>query len=60
MLQLDILGLNWNTAIIVFMKIFRMHRRRYKSRHLIIMFIGTPYILMYKYNKDIVLDLCKY
>ena len=32
----------WNTAIILFMKKCHMDRRRYKSRHLIPMFIKTP------------------
>ena len=38
----DIRCLDWNTEIIVFMKKFRMDRRRYKSCHWIPMFIGTP------------------
>jgi len=36
----DIVCLNWNTAIIVFLTKFRMDRRRYKSLHFIN--IGTP------------------
>ena len=38
--------LSWNTAIIVFMKKCRMDQRRYKSRHWIPMFIGTPCIIL--------------
>ena len=40
----DIRRLSWNTAIVVFIKKCRMVRRRYKSRHWISMFIGTPCI----------------
>ena len=39
---LDVVCLSWNTAIIVCMRKCRMDRRRYKSRHWIPMFIGTP------------------
>ena len=38
----DIYSLSWNTTTIVFIKKYRMDRRRYKSRHWILMFIGTP------------------
>ena len=38
----DIYSLSLNTAIIVFMKKYRMDRRLNKSRHWICMFNGTP------------------